>query len=1155
MDKGVMDIAVWLHDLGLECYEQAFRENDIASAVLPELTDQDLKDLGVSLGHRRLLLKAIRALADDQAGHSPAESAHAPDTSPKPALRSEAERRQLTVLFCDLVGSTELSARLDPEDMCAVMGAYQRATAAVVERFEGHVARYLGDGVLAYFGWPQAHEDDAERAVRAGLELVDAVARLEPDAKTRLRARIGIATGQVVVGEGAARDEAAVGETPNLAARLQAMAQPGTVVISQATRRLVGGLFELDNLGPLHLKGFAEPLAAWRVEGEGRAEGRFEALHGERLTPLVGREHELGILLERWAWAKDGDGQVVLLAGEPGIGKSRVIRALRERLDEAYTPLSNYCSPYHTNSALHPVIGLLERASRINRDEPWEEQLARLEAVLGRSSDRLDEVVPLLAALLGVPTVERYPALTLTPKVQKRRTLHALVDQLAGLAARQPVLALYEDVQWIDPSTLELLGMVIERIRQLPVLVLITFRPEFQPPWTGQAHVTTLTMSRLGRRQGADLVARVTGEKLLPAAIVEQIVARTDGVPLFVEELTKTVLESGLLTDAGDHYQLAGPLPPLAIPTTLHDSLMARLDRLAPVKEVAQIGAVIGREFAHGLLAAVSPLPEDKLGDALDQLVASELVFRRGTPPEATYSFKHTLVQDAAYQSLLKSNRQQLHARIVEALEQGFPDIGETGPEVLARHLTDAGLAERAIPYWREAGSRAVACSANTEAIGHLTRALEMIGSLPEKVARDELELELCIETFGPLIAVRGYGAPECLVLSTRARALCDRLGATSKWTSKLFPAFGQWTYEFVTGRMTAAMAMAEQFMHEGERTANQKLTLLGHQCLGLTLVTRGRADLSLPHLHYALAKYDPARHSRVPYTYGQNPRVACLAYLSVALGHLGLADQATHIARQAIEEAKATGHFNTLAHALFHSGVLYLLLRDTEALRTAASWLSEISQEQAAISWDATARLMLSSVLVAMEVSETSVGRIHKHIEAARALGWHLFLPCFDVIEAGAWGVLGDYRKGLRLLEALQTVMRDTDQRLVEAECHRVRADLLNASGTASGDVEASLVRAIEVAREQSAKMFELRAATSFARLRRDQGKRTHARDLLAPVYGWFTEGFDTADLKDAKALLDELSWTCSPRHDQGFSPEQGVDEAIARIKQILSE
>ena len=558
-----------VRNLGLERYEPAFRKSEIDFEVLPELTESDLETLGLPLGPRRKLLKAIRELDD----HPPAGGSRSPSAAGGP---TEAERRQPTVMFVDLVGSTELAARLDPEDMGQVIRAYHGACTEVVERWEGHVAKYMGDGVLAYFGWPRAHEDDAERAVRAGLDLVAAVAGLATPDDASLAARVGIATGRVVVGEligaGTAQEEAVVGETPNLAARLQALAEPGSVVLSQATRRLVGGLFELVDLGPRRLKGFAEPLAAFRVVGAGRAEGRFEALHGERLMPLVGREHELGILLERWEWAKDGEGQIVLLSGEPGIGKSRLTRSLIERLaDEPHTRLRYYCSSYHTNSALYPVIDQMERAAGFQPEDTADTRLDKLEAVLAQATEGVAAVAPLIAALLSVPAGGRYPPVNLTPEAQKLRTFEALLGQVAGLAGQRPVLMVFEDAHWIDPSTLEFLGLVIERIRELPVLVLVTFRPEFEPPWTSQAHVTTLPMSRLGRRQGADLVARVTGEKPLPAEVVDEIVARTDGIPLFVEELTKTVLESGLLADAGDRWELSGPLPQLAIPATLHE--------------------------------------------------------------------------------------------------------------------------------------------------------------------------------------------------------------------------------------------------------------------------------------------------------------------------------------------------------------------------------------------------------------------------------------------------------------------------------------------------------------------------------------------------------------------------------------------------------
>jgi len=653
-------IAEWLASIGLEEYAQRFAENAIDLSVVRDLTEQGLKDLGVLLGHRRKMLRAIAELKG--------AVLITPQTGAKLVPRDDAERRQLTVMFCDLVGSSALSARLDPEDLRRVIGAYHICIAEVIGQYEGIIARYMGDGVLAYFGYPQAHEDDAEQATRAGLALVDAVANLQTDIGAELQVRIGIATGTVVVGdligEGAAQEQAVVGETPNLAARLQTLAEPGTVLISASTHRLTGGNFEYRDLGPVTLKGWGETLPAWQVLGTSGVESRFEAQHQTRLTPLIGRDEEIDLLLRRWRYAAQGEGCAVVLSGDPGIGKSHIARALQERLQaEPHITLRYFCSAHHTISALFPFISQLERAALFERSDSPTQKFAKLEALLAQSAADADYVA-VLANLLSLPPNDRYRLPELSPQNRKEKTFAALLAQLDGLAAREPVLLIFEDVHWIDPTSRELLTVTLERVPRLRVLLLITARPEFTPPWPGHAHVTTLLLTRLSRRDGAALIERVTAGKTLPEEVMNQILARTDGVLLFVEELTKTVLETGLLQERDGHYVLNRPLPSMAIPMTLHASLMARLDRLAPVREVAQIGAVVGREFSYELLNAVAGLPIERLEEALGQLVRSELVFCRGEVPHAVYTFKHTLVRDAACSGLLKSRRAEVHAAI-----------------------------------------------------------------------------------------------------------------------------------------------------------------------------------------------------------------------------------------------------------------------------------------------------------------------------------------------------------------------------------------------------------------------------------------------------------------------------------------------------------
>jgi class 3 adenylate cyclase/predicted ATPase len=1113
-----VDVAAWLLDLGLERYVPAFRDNDVDAEVLPKLTAEDLISIGVtSVGHRRRLLDAIASL--DMA--VPAAVVTAPASGARGPV--DAERRQLTVMFCDLVGSTALSARLDPEDLREVYAAYHRVVAEVVTGFDGFVAKYMGDGVLVYFGYPRAHEDDGERAVRAGLGVVDAVGRLDVKS-VELQARVGIATGLVVVGdligEGSAQEQSVVGETPNLAARLQALAEPDAVVIAAATRRLVGDLFDYRDLAAVEVKGIAAPVPAWQVLRPSVVASRFEALRGSVLSPLVGRDEEIELLVRRWARAKAGDGQVVLVSGEAGLGKSRITAALAERLHaEPYLRLRYFCSPYHLDSALYPFIDQLGRAAGFARDDIPPTKLQKLESLLARAAPP-DEDIALLADLMSLPTLEHHPQQNLSPQRKKERTLEALIHQLEGLARQQPVVMVLEDAHWIDPTSRELLDLTVERVGSLSVLLIVTFRPEFQPPWTGQPQVTMLALNRLDRRDRTVLVDQIAAGKALPAEVVDQIVDRTDGVPLFVEELTKSILESGLLREEAGRYVLDRALPSLAIPTSLHDSLMARLDRLASVRLVAQTGAAIGRDFSYELVHAVSRLPEDELRAALARLVASELVFQRGTPPEAVYTFKHVLVQDAALSSLLRSTRQQLHAQIAEALETHSPELIESQPEMFAQHYAEAALVEKSAVSWGRAGHRSTARSAMAEAVAQFQKGLEQLALLPDTPERRRQELEFCSALGAALLSVKGQAAAETGQAYARARELWEQLGSPSEF---LRVPYGQSLYHVFRGEFDLALRLDEDLVRLSRQRSDSGGLVLGHLSSGRTLFICGRFASSRSHLEEVLALYDPIPHGSLVHHTTTHPHVNSQAILGIDLFCLGFPEQALAQGGPAIAQARRLAHPQTLAVTLGIGAVLLSLVGDDAALDEWVDQLVAVTTEQDIPAWRALGTIHHGWVRVKNGDATEGIFLLRNGMAAYRAIGAELFMPYFIALLAGACELAGQIEEAVTLLDDGLQIAGRTRERWLEAELNRRKGELLLRQGRAEA-AEELYRKALNIAAEQEAKLWELRATMSLARLRRDQGRRAEARDLLAPVYGWFTEGFDTPDLKDAKALLDEL-------------------------------
>ena len=1119
-----MNVGEWLQSVGLGRYESAFIESAIDTDVLPELSEADLEKLGIPLGDRKRLIKAIRAMAGNPSSALiPTEAGGNASSGSSVVV---AERRHLTVMVCDLVGSTALSARLDPEDMSAVIDAVQATCARITLAFDGFLVDFRGDGILAYFGYPRAHEDDAERTVRAALDIAAAIARLKTRAEEPLSVRIAVATGLVVVGDlggaGALREQTVVGDTPNLAARLQALADPGTVVVAASTRRLLGDRFRLRDLGLHQVKGISEPVAAWAVDGISASESRFEALHTGGLTDLIGRKSELDFLLERQRLAWKGEGQIVLISGEPGIGKSRLAAALEEAIaDEPHTNLRYQCSPYHSNSALYPFIAQLERAAGFKADDTSEQRLDKLEALLAIAGSRVQDTAPLFAALLSIPFGDRYPQLVLNPAQQRRRTFAALLDQFENLARQKPILLVFEDAHWADATSLELLDLTVERIRQIPVLALFILRPEFEPSWVGLPNVSTLMLGRLARGNVENIVTQVTGGRALPSEVMNQIVAKTDGNPLFVEELTKAVLEGDILVKDADSYRLDGPLPPLAIPATLQDSLMARLDRLAPVKEISQIGAAIGREFSYSLLREVVGRDEPSLRRALTKLEQAELVFRRGEPPEATYSFKHALVRDAAYESLLKSRRQRLHGQIARAMEERFPDIVMSQPEIVAHHFTEAGLAEPAISYWLRAGNLALTRSASA-AVGHLEQGMRLISGVENPMSRNKFELLLQTSLGNSLRATKGWSSDSVRHAYTRALQLCRESGLDEH----TFPAaFGLWTWNFLRASLREAEALAQYLLNSAVHVADPAYEVLAREALGFTLFAQGRFAAAHTELERGITLCEDSKAAEYLELSAQDPRVHVRSYDAMALWFAGFPDQALRLCAEARRYADATRQPFSEAMAQTISLRVHQLRGETSIVAAQANAAIALCEEYEFVHYVAMALILRGWARAQQGEFETGIAEIREGLEKERTMGALLF-------DSYSLGLLADaciknkqYKQAVDFLDEAQSRLdEENSSRFYAAEIFRLLGETHLRSNKDLDQAEHYFTKGLGVAREQNAKSLELRLCLSMCDLH-DVGQNAgKCRAQLSEVYGFFTEGFETVDLVRAKARLERL-------------------------------
>lgn len=1049
-------------------------------------------------------------------------------------ISHSSERRHLTVLFCDLVGSTELSIRIDPEDLRRLVEAYQQLCSRVVSRFEGHVAQYLGDGIVVYFGYPAAHEDDVQRAVRAGLAIIEELPQLNATLAQPIQVRVGIHTGLVVVGEmggGGRREELALGDTPNIAARVQALAQPDTVVITDMVEQLVRGMFECEPLGTRQLKGVAEPLTVYRVLHQTGARSRFEVALAAGLTPLVGRDEEVALLRHYWEAAKRAEGRAVTLSAEPGLGKSRLAQVIKEAARSEGAPYFEMrCSPYYQHSAFYPVIDFLQRMLGFARHHEAEERLRRLEHALELSGFALDDAVPAFANFLSLPLpAERSAAPHLSPQRQKEKIQQVMLEWMLRLAEqRGPLLFVCEDLHWADASTVELLSTLVEHAHSTKLLLLFNARPEFVPPWSGRPHTTTLTLSRLAESEARAMAERVAAGEL-PSQVARLLASKSDGVPLYIEELTKTVLESGILRQAGGRYELTRALPALAIPATLQDSLMARLDRLSTTREVAQLGSVLGRDFSYALMRAVSAMDEAALEQALASLVGAEILFQHGTLPEARYIFKHALLQDAAYESLLKSTRQQYHQRVAAVLDERFPEIKAGQPELLAHHYTRAGLSTRAIPLWHAAGQRSIERSANIEALSHLGQALELLGTLPAGPERDQQELGLQIALGVAWMAVKGYSAPELERAYGRALEICEKFGESPQTIPVMM---GLWAFYLVRGQISTAEKVAAEALRLADRLQIPALQMEAHLRAGVSWMMMGRPLVAREHLERALALWVPQEHRSHALIYGQDPGMAIHAYLGWCLLELGMPDAGLRLNRKALEVANQHAHPLSAAFAWCFITRAHLYRKEFDDAHRSALEMIKLSVEQDFPLWAVGGRILDGMALAELSPGRDTVERLRRAIDEWFAIGAGSEVPLYLTAVARAEARVGNLDAALAEIDRSLAYVHEHDQFAHESELLRLRGELLASAANSHGgtaydgvNAEASLSEALELSRARGMKLAELRAATSLSRLFLKQGRHAEAYAMLSGLYDSFAEGFELADLREAKALLETLA------------------------------